>query len=472
MVWLEPKRLENLWRRKNISWSAAEAKVAPYFGSIEVEGEDRGGKVVFLDAYPLPSQTGGLSLDIATSIWNWENNSIEYKEPNPNPFLSLEKPTFLIGLRLVSGCEDKPEILSKVKQWLATGLQAGVGSQVNTGYGKLLAQNSTKVADEFFRLDFALEGQLIHGAKKFNLRQPYQTDSRGNLRSNTSSIAEVRPTAFKSMLRYWFRAFALGVLSPQQVETWECQLFGAINPTQKWGWLEVNILSGRVTQDEARRNNDECGAQEGILTLSYSVATPGDKKSAVKSLFESLTWMMVNLGGIGQGARRPCYSRRNRDRAPWYRGSTFYVNNEGDFWDAPESSRDFQRLFRQRLNQFYSALEQITEINRISQNMQSPLEFGRPTQQHWFEAVDKNCRIVVCGGQKRNNKPFALSVLHDRDFKVDRRGELDYDSNLCGKTAQPSPVWICDLDDYQVVTVFGSTVDPRQSFLKRFEAAI
>jgi CRISPR-associated protein Cmr6 len=472
--------------KENIDWKAAEAKIAPYFGSLEAEGENRGGKVVFLDAYPLPSKTGGLSLDIATSIWNWKDNTIEYKEPNPNPFLSLEKPTFLIGLRLVSGCEDRKEILSKVKTWLKTGLQAGIGSQINTGYGKLiLPKDKTKSNNEFLRLEFELEGQLIHGAKKFNLRQPYQTnddgslktDNRGNFKPNSSSVAEVRPTAFKSMLRYWFRAFALGVMSPQQVETWECQLFGAINPTQKWGWLEVNILSGEVTQKEPRPNrqgqNDPCGAEKGMLSLCYSVAIPADKKPIFSNLFKNLTWMMINLGGMGQGARRPCYSRKNRDRAPWYRGSTFYLNTQDSFWETPENIGDFQRLFRQRLREFYTNLQAITNIANIAniaRNIQSSLEFDSPSKEKWYEAIDKHCCILVCGGQERNNKSFALSVLHERDFKVNNsRGELDYDPNLCGKTAKPSPVWICDLDDFQVVTIFGATVNPRRSFLQTLQ---
>jgi CRISPR-associated protein Cmr6 len=32
---------------------------------------------------------------------------------------------------------------------------------------------------------------------------------------------------------------------------------------------------------------------------------------------------------------------------------------------------------------------------------------------------------------------------------------------------KPSPVWIRDLGEYQVVTVFGADVDPRQKFLKK-----
>ncbi len=123
---------------EKIKWSAAEQKIAPYFGSIEADNEkDCAGKVVFLDAYPLPSKTGGLSMDMANNIWKWDENRQPKYESNPNVFLSLQESSFLIGLRLASNCQDK-EVLNKIKKWLIKGLQAGVGSQINTGYGQLI----------------------------------------------------------------------------------------------------------------------------------------------------------------------------------------------------------------------------------------------------------------------------------------------------------------------------------------------
>ncbi|MGB3192838.1 MAG: type III-B CRISPR module RAMP protein Cmr6, partial [Limnoraphis sp.] len=87
--------------------------------------------------------------------------------------------------------------------------------------------------------------------------------------------------------------------------------------------------------------------------------------------------------------------------------------------------------------------------------------------------VDSNCKIVVCSGQEDFGKPYALAVLHSKDLKVkDRRGNLDYDGNLCGQVlgnVKPSPVWIADLGDYQVVTVFGATQNPRQEYLSRLQ---
>jgi CRISPR-associated protein Cmr6 len=285
---------------------------------------------------------------MANNIWQWDNNSPKYS-PNPNPFLSLEKPMFMIGLRLASNCQDK-EILEQVKQWLIKGLQAGVGSQVNTGYGQLNPAGKLENNSEFFRVKFIIEGQLIHGQQKFrNINQPYRIANNGNIRTETINHPEVRPVAFKSMLRYWFRTFALGILETGQVQEWENKIFGGINPSKQYGWLMVRVLEGRITQKEAQHKNDQCGEQEGILTLNYSPGIPQDNQDNLQKLIKNLTWLMFHLGGIGQGARRPCYSRKTRPYAPWWRGSTLIPDSKDSFWELPETTHHFQKLFRQRI---------------------------------------------------------------------------------------------------------------------------
>ena len=466
--------IREVMAQKQINWQEAQQHVAAYFGSLDAQPADQAGKVIFLDAYPLPSSSGGLAMDMANNIWKWDNNRLDYS-PNPNPFFSLKKPTFLIGLRLASGYQD-PQVLQQVKRWLIAGLHSGIGSQVNTGYGELIKEGSGKSCDEFSRVGFSLEGQLIHGCQKFSQwrwnDRRHQWDMRG------TPEAEVRPTAFKSMLRYWFRVFALGVLKPEVVQTWEANLFGAIAPTATVGWVRVNILSGKVTQKEPRKKNDPCGEQEGILTLAYSVEAPPAQQAAIAQLCQNLTWLMVNLGGIGQGARRPCYSRQTRDRAPWYRGSTFYLNEaEAAFWDQPESVKPFGQLFQKRLQDFYQAL---TRLSNCPINPRHLLEASPVGTHQWEEVADKHCQIVAVTGNSNTDKPYALEILHNRFHQLegDRVSEA---KSLCGGTRRdsvtvnggqirrdvvPSPVWIADLGDYQVVTVFGATANPRQAYLK------
>lgn len=464
--------IRELMEQEGLSWKRAEEAIArQYFGYLDSKkSEERSGKVVFLDAYPLPQQSGkggGLAVDMANNIWSWDaaGRDLLYS-PNPNPFYSLNEATFLIGIRPTSQGND--ETLAKVKQWLSRGLQAGIGSQVNTGYGSLVRAGQTALGDEFFSLDFTLEGQLIHGRQKFT--QWNWNDRRNEWQMRGNPDAEVRPVAFKSMLRYWFRAFALGVLPSREVQRLEGQLFGAITPQQVRGWVTVRIADGRVVQREARPNtqgnNDPCGEQSGRLMLACSSEAPLAQKQDIERLFQTLTWMMFHLGGLGQGARRPCYSRKNRERAPWWRGSTLIPDSNDAFWTLPEEVVRFQPLFQQRLQGFYEALGRLAER---PVNPRQWLEAGRVSQDRWVEAVDANCRIVVCTGDDDFGKPYALATLHSRDLKVqNRRGQIDYDGNLCGQVqggVKPSPVWISDLEDYQVVTVFGATQDPRRRYL-------
>ena len=462
--------IRELMRERNLSWEEADKAVAPWFGHLQAGEQDSAGKVIFLDAYPMPtrpqrredpdnSKTGGLAVDIANNIWKWNGKNLDYS-PNPNLFFSLKQATFLIGLRKGPGCTD--QILAQVKEWLIQGLEQGVGSQVNTGYGRLipLGKSLDKMPGEFLRLPFELKGQLIHGRQVANWNP-------GRNRYDNRPIAEVRPVAFKNMLRYWFRTFALGVLPVVQVQKWEGQLFGSITPEQKHGWIHVDLLNGKVSRPEPNQRREAAGQQEGILVLSFSSECQNyasqAEQEAVKRLFTNLTWMMFHLGGVGQGARRPCYSRQDRGRAPWWRGSTLIPESEDSFWDLPESVAEFQKLFQRRLVDFFAALGALSEQALDPRN---PCSFDQVARERWPQAVDRNCQIVVCSGKEEFKKPYALAILH----QLGRQGEGRYDKFLCGGVqggVVPSPVWIANLDDYQVVTVFGATVDPRKSYLEQ-----
>ena len=157
------------------------------------------------------------------------------------------------------------------------------------------------------------------------------------------------------MLRYWFRVFALGVLEPEQAKSWEATLFGAINP-QKRGWVIVRISSGKVTQREPRPNN--------------------------------------------QGRKEPCGEQE---------GSTLVADSDNSFWNLPPSPREFHRLCQQRLQDFYTALATLG----AKFNYRSDTTAGSVSRDSWAEAVDANCRIVVCAGDEDYGKPYALAVLRD-----------------------------------------------------------
>ncbi|MDS3861710.1 RAMP superfamily CRISPR-associated protein [Thermosynechococcaceae cyanobacterium BACA0444] len=453
-----------------LTWKEAEKLIAPYFGSLDASNNaDKAGKVIFLDAYPIPNHGKcGLEVDMANNIWSWSNgNNLPEYSPNPNPFFSLKKSKFLIGIKPTGACDT--QTFNQVKQWLINGLTSGIGSQVNTGYGVLTTNN--QVPQGFLQVDFTLEGQLIHGCQKFT-QLTFKNDkwqTRGN------PDPEVRSVAFKSMLRYWFRAFALGVLPVDIVKNLEAEIFGSINP-QKRGYLVVRIDNDKLVKKEAKQKNDDPGEQSGTLILDYSTEINDNQKQPLTNLAKNLTWLMFHLGGIGQGARRPCYSRNNRQYAPWWRGSTLIPESEHEFWDLPETPQAMQTLFRQRLQQFYQALNNFTTHPVNSGNLR---QNGVVRNNQWSQAVDTNCQIFVCTGKAEFGKPCALAQLHHENLKKtitnkQNKQEKIYDPDLCGTTSRknvkPSPIWISNIEldsgkDYQIVTVFGATQAPRSTYL-------
>ncbi len=446
---------------EDLSWAVAEQKIGAYFGSLDAVDKDRSSKVIFLDAYPNGNNSScGLMVDMTNNIWSWKDNQPEYN-PNPNPFLSLHQAEFIIGIRPTVQCT--PVVLQQLHQWLVEGLQQGAGSQINTGYGTLLTQGQSRPKG-FLEVDFRVEGQLIHGQQKAALW------NHGKHRYDRGQpFAETRPVAFKSMLRYWFRTIALGVLPADRVKTLEAQIFGAIKP-QTCGWLRVELLDGKVTQKEARYKQDPCGEQEGKLVLQFSTEAPLASQPVIEKLIKNLTWLMFHLGGIGQGARRPCYSRASRQYAPWWRGSDLIADNKDKFWQLPDSIDDLSKLFQDRIKSFYQALEMLTKMK------EQPRSLGTVSVDQWTEALDSNAVMLICAGAGKYDKPYALSVLHSDNLKVQIRGRLDYDPNLCGSTTsrlvKPSPVWIANFGDFQVVTIFGvanKTDNPRYRFLEALQ---
>jgi CRISPR-associated protein Cmr6 len=444
-----------------MKYEEAVKAIAPYFGSIETDNpQDRSGKVIFFDAYPIPDRSELLAVDMANNIWKWQDDKPVY-DPNPNPFLSLKDSTFIIGIKKTSRCDD--ETFDRVKKWLMAGLQSGIGSQINSGYGKLTVADKNQSKQEILRIEFVLEGQLIHGQQKFT--QWNWNDRKQEYQMRGQPVAEVRPIAFKSMLRYWFRAFALGVLPVSEVQNLEGKIFGAITPKPQQGWLDFNIADRYDGNSQPVGKNDNVREQSGTLIISYSTA---EQPQGLEDLIKNLAWMMFHLGGVGQGARRPCYYRGDREYAkpPFYRGSTLFPSGDS-FWSLPSEIVDFQKLFQRRLGAFYAALAAISQRGIDRKILKVAGESSLDT---WQEAIDINCKIIVCSGTENYAKPFALACLHSQQLK----NRDKYDSNLCGTTdtkpAKPSPVWICNLNDYQVVTVFGANIDPRQRYLNKLHA--
>ena len=64
--------------------------------------------------------------------------------------------------------------------------------------------------------------------------------------------------AFKSMLRYWFRAITLGVLPVAEVrDRLEPKLFGAIKP-QTHGWMKCQVQETDKPNPSYKRTKSKC----------------------------------------------------------------------------------------------------------------------------------------------------------------------------------------------------------------------
>jgi len=324
-------------------------------------------------------------------------------------------------------------------------------------------------------------------------------------------------------MRYWFRVFALGILPNDVVKTTEKRIFGGIDPKTR-GCLSVCVCEYKDKHLPLSRQSS--GEQKGRLILTRSsepVPTEIKDQSSFEAnlevLAQELIWLAFHLGGVGQGARRPLYSRNNRTngRPPWWRGSTIVPTYSNSF----KKPQNFANEFRGNLHRFYEALDLISLTSRV------PLRsLVQPCDSTWVEAADAHCQIWLVpnsaaaplakpnptarpskpGASRASisgEKPKSLETLHglfhswfeeyqvhrnspDRQKKAEAYQALSKAKNLCGHTekdrpwgaqgaergATPSPVWIASHENYQVVTVFGATQAPRRTFLEALPQAI
>ena len=449
----------------------------------EIEPTACMGKVVFLDAYPLPfpqpneesaDERAGLIPDMANSIWTWDNNNTPKYKTNPNIFLSLRQPTFVIGLRLVNGANST--LLEYVRRWLFTGLAQGIGSRVNSGYGVLTVklqegEEKPKKQTPIVKVQFELRGQLPHGRQKFKGWSRSTFQGRENEWQTTGTpISENRPPAFRSMLRYWFRTLALGVLEPSAVKEWELNIFGGIEPEAKMGMFQLEIINGKVKLDNKQPTSSGQATGTLIVRPSYQALRCEQQQTAAQELIKSLTWLMFHLGGVGQGARRPCHKRQNPDiPIPYWRGASLLYKNNNLGWQSLESLDDVQENFESYLNSFYRSLRNLTQLEVTPNHPKTA-----PITGEWAEAVDKKCRIICVEGNIINKKPPALALLHQEASNNRNR----YDPQLCGSMNVRSPIWISRVGSpfndekgfikkgFDVVTIFGIDNPRRQSFLE------
>jgi CRISPR-associated protein Cmr1 len=134
--------------------------------------------------------------------------------------------------------------------------------------------------------------------------------------------AELRPPAFRGVLRYWFRAMAASLVSLNKVKEWENKIFGT---TDAGGKVIIRVQAEEFVSTKFMKRDRELN---GINYLFFSMYQSGDKEakgcfppeSKFKLILQTRTsqaedlnclklafgamWLLINLGGIGARSNR------------------------------------------------------------------------------------------------------------------------------------------------------------------------
>jgi len=393
----------------------------------------RSAKVEFLDAFPTKPC---LSVDMANNLWRWEGDRVRYNS-DPHPLLSLEKPEFLIGIVATNRCQNIEE-LETVKSWLENALTVGIGSRVSAGYGRSSIISTSNIS----RHPFSLFTQGMHGAFR--------------------DVVEFRPTAVRGMLRYWFRAVALGLYSLQECKKLEKRLFGGIEPPAKKGSIRIAV----ELNDPQQGNGNFPWIYEGAIVLEA-------KSTDDLNLAQYLLRLASHLGGIGQGARRPLHWNNDRLR--------------GCHWELTENILPAQQ--QDWRNFLDGVIDAFVRVNGNSTGVGAG-EPGTPSDRNQ-DVLNQNTRIylVPCPnltypervqnwsaeGITSSVRGLALEKLYgDNRFKGQTKDKKSQkvtggNPNVGGAMGTPSYVVIqsnfpIGMMAYQTVTIFGANQIDRVTF--------
>lgn len=395
-------------------------------------------KIEFLDAFPTKPC---LSVDVATPQWHWKNQNQEVVyNPEPHPLLNLEQPQILIGLRPVA-----PKYANDVKlvrQWLENALHtSGLGSRVSGGYGRTLNQEPHLPYSRSF--NFELWTQGMYGSNPPAKENKYQ----GTL--------EFRPTAIRGILRYWFRAVALGMYDAATCLMLEELLFG------KLGQQGKIAISTRTNPPK----------YQDPYFYAGKVILEATEEKYLKVIERSLI-LASHLGGMGRGSRRPLHLLNGR-----MRGCHWIVEEES----LPLAYDEQQwRSFFQSVNTTFNAVQSSTQTYTSSP--------GIPKQRQQ-DVLDKNAQVWLLKtpdlvkpeqvktwqseGDSLKVRGSALNLLYS-DPRFKGVSGAKGNAYVGGELGTPSFVWIKSNfpavgSPYQVITIFGVDYSDRLDLAKELK---
>jgi CRISPR-associated protein Cmr6 len=402
-------------------------------------------KVEFLDAFPIKAC---LSLDVATPQWHWqENNQVAYK-PEPHLLLSMEQPKLFIGLRptrtegLRPTRTENAKYLSLVKDWLENALRAGIGSRVSSGYGRALGH--TPLLPHSY--NFELWTQGMYGSEPPSKQNGWK------------GSPEFRPTAFRGVLRYWFRAFALSLYDPATCQELEEQIFGKLG---QQGKASISLINNSSTRSDPHCYNS---------TIYFEAA-----EQRYLELLKQLLVLASHLGGVGRGSRRPLHLLNGRMRGCHWSvdGQTLPLEYDREQWQQLfDNLRVAFQTIHSPLGIYTSSpgapgkgkrQQDVLDTNAQIWLVKSPNQLSPSEVENWQEE-----------GHESKVRGIALELLYsDTRFKGLNR-ENQGNRFVGGALETPSFVWIKSIfpiksNPYQVVTIFGVNQNDRLAFAKELE---
>lgn len=430
-----------------------------------IEGEEPSlARVQILDAFPTKPC---LKLDIANPQWKWDRpgRQVAYST-EPHHLLSMAEVTLKIGIvRTSLGTAADVET---AKAWLEQAFQAeGLGARASAGYGQASRVNG-KVLSQF--------SSVTH---PHSSEHPFEFWSEGIHGAVSDRNPEFRPVAVRGVLRYWFRAVALGLYAPDVCRTFEQKLFGGIEPEPQEGSLK--LMS--VLDDEVQGGQLAPHHVTGKLILQT-------KEETHLELLQALLKLAFHVGGIGRGARRPLHANSGRLRGCYWQPTTTADQ-------LPYDSQAWQAALQALLTTF----EQIRPISRhapVAPPSATQPDRPRPsrpqrrnqTTDRLQDVFDENARIFLVPspklkhprqvqswrneGDKYSVRGTALEFFYNSGFKGvnrDRQGNKHVGGNL----GTPSYVWLQSngldavAEAYQVITLFGVNHSERAKFLQAIE---
>lgn len=426
--------------------------------------EARLSAVEILDAFPMQPC---LKVDVATPQWKWEGEDVKYS-PAPHQLLSLENLKLQIGLCQTS--RGSLDDVRRVMEWLEDALLTdGLGSRVSAGYGHARKANDrtfprlTPAADRSIsRHRFEFWSQGMYGSTPPSKENRYNGET------------EFRATAIRGILRYWFRAVALGLLPPIHCQTLEHILFGTLEPKARHGHVRISLS----------HLEEMPGDEKTLHHVSGSIVIETTTQNELK-LLQYLLRLATHIGGVGRGSRRPLHINKDGKRE----------DLRGCYWQLTDESMQIgsdAKQWKELLDNLRNTLEQVQQAAYQTLKPEEQRELdqfttlgaGSPgtsgTGNRCQDVLNTNARIYLIkdsnlrhpsqkGWDAPRSRGVALDFLYNNGYKgVSKTGPSN--AEVGGALETPSFVWITSnypknpQKSYQVITVFGATQNDRAKF--------